>query len=61
MNNLFVQVIETPGASEHYDFKHFCFNVVKSIKISAMVDNWINIEDDAGMLDCEIDEVVGGK
>ena len=23
MNNLFVQVIETPGASEHYDFKHF--------------------------------------
>ena len=43
--------------------KHFCFNGVssKSIKISAMVDSWINIEDEAGMLDCEIDEVVEGK
>ena len=25
-----------------------------------MGDNWINIEDEAGMLDCEIDEVVEG-
>ena len=59
MCNIRVKVSETPGASDDAVFQNtFVSMEFDPSAIDTMVDNWVNIEDEPGMLDCEVDEVI---